>query len=278
MTTFSEPVRLGLFCQPSAMIDLAGKLAPLASMAFYLAPIPTIQKVTRDGTVGDLPLLPYSSMAVTGFIWTAYGILQRQPAVWSANGLGFFLSLFYFIQFARFSPAKASTLPGSIQQHWNVGVFISVIALLATLAKNSKLVGLMCVAVCLSLYGSPLSAVKTVWSSKSASSIPLPASLATTVTCFLWSVVAIFKLKDMTIIIPNIIGLLLGILQLSLKLVFGNGQKAIQATTVGDITLKQSKLLHQDRVYVAQYAADNNRRWVGWFPHPKGAPLIHAPS
>ena len=30
---------------------------------------------------GDLPLLPYSAMALNGFVWVAYGIVGHAPVI-----------------------------------------------------------------------------------------------------------------------------------------------------------------------------------------------------
>jgi solute carrier family 50 (sugar transporter) len=60
--------------------------APVFSIAVFCAPIPTLRQVSLDRTVGNLPLLPYSSMIASAFLWVVYGILKSEPKIWSANG------------------------------------------------------------------------------------------------------------------------------------------------------------------------------------------------
>ena len=54
-------------------VTFCGKAAPVASIVVFMAPIPTILKVSKDKSVGNLPLLPYSSMICSTFVWVLYG-------------------------------------------------------------------------------------------------------------------------------------------------------------------------------------------------------------
>eukprot|EP00527_Entomoneis_sp_CCMP2396_P007414 CAMPEP_0198152864 /NCGR_PEP_ID=MMETSP1443-20131203/61524_1 /TAXON_ID=186043 /ORGANISM="Entomoneis sp., Strain CCMP2396" /LENGTH=266 /DNA_ID=CAMNT_0043818997 /DNA_START=72 /DNA_END=872 /DNA_ORIENTATION=+ len=218
---------LSQMMSPPALLDLAGKLAPMASMVLFMAPIPTITSITKNKKVGALPLLPYSSMTANAFLWTIYGLMKKEAKIWSSNGVGLIFAIFYFTQFARFAPSfkmPLSTLPGSVKQH--VFATLAIMATASTIALTmgaTQVVGIMAVILCLALFGSPLTALKTVFDTKSASSIPLPLALATTVNCFLWIIVGFFDMKDPLAVIPNSIGLVLGLFQLGLKVKYGNG-------------------------------------------------------
>ena len=45
-----------------------------AAQIVFLAPMEAMNQIKREG-VGNLPLLPYSSMAVNGCVWATYGLL-----------------------------------------------------------------------------------------------------------------------------------------------------------------------------------------------------------
>ena len=64
------------------VVDICTLLAPYATVFVYAAPFPVIQQIRREKNVGHLPLLPYSSMAASSFIWTVYGFLKSEPKVW----------------------------------------------------------------------------------------------------------------------------------------------------------------------------------------------------
>ena len=67
----------------SEIVEILTFLAPYATVMVYAAPFPLIQQIKREKNVGSLPLLPYSSMAASSFIWTVYGFLKREAKVWS---------------------------------------------------------------------------------------------------------------------------------------------------------------------------------------------------
>jgi len=191
-----------------------------------MAPFPTIQKIKKEKAVGGLPLLPYSSMVSNAFLWTVYGILKKEAKVWASNGVGFVLGIYYMASFIPFAQAS-STLPGSPTQHIQacVAVVLSGLAVAFALptAQAVKVIGSTAVMICLVLFASPLAALKTVIKSKSAASIPLPFTIATTVNCILWAVYGAFAMKDVAIVFPNSLGLLFGLMQLGLKLKYGSG-------------------------------------------------------
>jgi solute carrier family 50 protein (sugar transporter) len=62
----------------AALISLSGKMAPIAAIAVFMAPIPTIRQISATRNVGSMPLLPYSSMIANGFLWFIYGRLCEE--------------------------------------------------------------------------------------------------------------------------------------------------------------------------------------------------------
>ena len=49
--------------------------------------------------MGDLPLLPYTAMVTSCFVWIIYGVLKREPIIWVTNIVEFILSVYYFVEF-----------------------------------------------------------------------------------------------------------------------------------------------------------------------------------
>lgn len=156
-----------------------------------------------------------------------YGLLKKEPKVWSCNSFSFLLGIYYFASFVKHSPKFSPTLPGSVSQHvrTSVGVIVAGLAVAATqpTMKAASILGSAGVCICIALFASPLAALKTVFKTKSAESIPLPFAIAATANCFLWSVVGVLDMKDINIWLPNILGLACGLLQIALKLWFGDG-------------------------------------------------------
>lgn len=208
-------------------VQICGKLAPIFSILVFAAPIPTIRQVSRDKSVGSLPLLPYSSMVCSAFLWVTYGFLKSEPKIWSANGVGLNLSVGYVWIFTRYCPKRSPTLPGSVQQHLQACAFVmGLTAMIAIILPNgtaSQMIGNAGVVLCVGMFASPLAALKTVLETKSAKSIPLPFTVAAVINCFLWSVVGLLDMKDFNIYFPNLLGLMFGLIQVALKLCYGSG-------------------------------------------------------
>ena len=207
-------------------VDICSQLAPATSLILFAAPIPTILQISSSKSVGNLPLLPYSSMVANAALWTAYGLLKKESTIWTANGIGCILAIFYMYQFTRYAPFQSTTLPGSIKQHitFVISVILATIAMSTQpfIASPANIIGSTAVLFCMAMFASPLAALKNVLETKSAQSIPLPLALASLANCILWSIAGIFKMKDFNVIAPNIIGLASSITQLVLKIKYGN--------------------------------------------------------
>jgi uncharacterized protein with PQ loop repeat len=113
----------------TSIVALHGYLAPLASIGCFLAPYATIRVVAAEKRVRSLPLLPYSSMIISSFLWTTYGLLVREPKIWASNMVGVTCAMYYAHVFTQYCPAAASTLPGSVRAHIR-GILAIVIATL----------------------------------------------------------------------------------------------------------------------------------------------------
>ena len=186
-----------------------------------------MQQIVRAKSVGNLPLLPYSSMFANCFLWSSYGLLKREVRIWATNGIGIAFALYYFFTFSCHSPPKSPTIPGSIQQHVRANAVVVAATFasiyLSPISDPASWIGNIAVLFCVAMFGSPLAALRTVLQTKSAKSIPLPFTLATVLNCFLWSVFGVMELNDKNVFVPNLLGLGLGLWQVILKIIYGDG-------------------------------------------------------
>jgi FtsH-binding integral membrane protein len=209
--------------QPSAFAVLINdkQLLPLDSvwtapqrvrvLSFARVPESSMQCIMRSYATNHLPqiLLPHIV----------------RPKVWGTNMVGLLFAIYYLTTFVRHSPKSAPSLPGSVKQHVTATLVLmatAVALVYSPMNDPAKIVGNMAVALCISMFGSPLAALKTVLQTKSARSIPLPFTLATVLNCLLWSITGLFQMRDANIYVPNLIGLAFGVAQIVLKLIFGD--------------------------------------------------------
>ncbi|CAB9510419.1 Bidirectional sugar transporter [Seminavis robusta] len=220
-------------------------LAPLSSVLVFLAPIPTILQVYRNGTVGDLPLLPYTAMLNNAFLWFIYGFLNDEPKIWTSNAVGFFIGCFYFLEFIRFAPKRSRTLPGSITQHFHF-CFALVLGtlLLALIDTSGAVIGHLAVLFCVAMFASPLAALPTVMETKSAKAIPMTYTVAVLANSILWTIVGILDMHDINIYVPTTLGLGLSALQIGLKVKYGNGPSDLLSPTTMGTDLYSPVLLY----------------------------------
>jgi len=209
-----------------AWVSYCGVLAPIASICLNLAPMTTILEIYRSNSVGEYPLLPYSSMFVNAFVWVVFGILQKEPRVWISNGVGMGLGLFYSLVFSHVCPKNKHNLPGKISHHLRISVIIVtgtfLVAVNLPLGISNRIIGMEGVLFCLILFASPLSVIKGVIRKRSARSIPLPFTIACFINCCFWSIVGLLDMKDFVIYFPNVLGVLFSIVQIWLKFLYGN--------------------------------------------------------
>jgi len=212
-----------------AWVLACGQAAPIVSSGVFLSPIPTVQNIMREKTVGSLPLLPYSSMCVNAFMWMTYGILKKDSKVWAPNFFGLVCGLNYFYQFQKHCLKSATNLPGTVSQHFNYSALFIAFTTLSAITLNTQLaatlIGRVAVVICIILFSSPLAALRTVVETRNAKSIPLPFTLTCILNCFLWTVYG-FDLGDFNIYFPNLLGLMSSVVQLGLILFYGNGNPA----------------------------------------------------
>ena len=139
------------------------------------------------------------------------------------------MALFYFLEFVRFAPRVAPTLPGSVLQHGQaiLGTVIATLLLCFSGIKSATgIIGGAAVALCIAMFSSPLSAIKVVVETKSAKAIPLPFTVASIANCFCWTVFGLFRMNDPNIYVTNALGLSFGIMQAAVKIIFGSGEDA----------------------------------------------------
>jgi hypothetical protein len=95
--------------------------------------------------------------------------------------------------------------------------------LVALVDPSGVIIGHTAILFCIAMFASPLAAVPAVLETKSARAIPLSYTVAALVNCVLWSFVGLFDLHDDCVYIPTLLGLALSLLQIYLKVLYGNG-------------------------------------------------------
>ena len=215
---------------PLFTVSLWSTLAPFASIALKLSPMPTIQRVRKEGTTDGLPLLPYSAMCIMTFVLVCYGLLIQDTKIIVTHGAGHLISLFYCLSFYDNVDKEASNLPGTVGMHARTGLGIAVATIVAIVMLGQKaapIVGMTTVLLSCLMYTGPLAALKAAIEAKSAKNIPLPYAVASAVNAIAWFVYGFFRINDFMVWAPCSIGVASASAQIVVNVLYGDGPDAV---------------------------------------------------
>ncbi|XP_052879763.1 bidirectional sugar transporter SWEET16-like isoform X1 [Gossypium arboreum] len=210
---------------------ILGVIGNVISILLFASPIfsfvsrKTFWGVIKKKSTGDYKGEPYITTLLSTSLWTLYGIINPDGLlVMTVNGAGAILQLIYVILFLVYAPKDAKVKAAKLVCVVNVGVLGTVTAVtLFAVHKNTRLtfVGILCTALTIGMYASPLSAMSTVVKTKSVEYMPFLLSLFLFLNAGVWSAYAVL-VKDIYIGVPNAVGLFLGSAQLILYVIYKN--------------------------------------------------------
>ena len=100
-------------------------------------------------------------------------------------------------------------------------MLIIVFGGIAVACGNVDLLGTIGVCVCVGLFASPLSTIRTVCAERSTASLPLGITASIWCNCVSWTAYGYYVADDSLIVIPNVLGVMLASMQLLLFGLFG---------------------------------------------------------
>jgi len=228
---------------PLFSVAFWSNLAPMASIALKLSPLPSILRISRERTTGGLPLLPYSAMATMTFSLVIYGLLVGDTRIVGTHGAGHILSLAYCATFGKHydygnAPEKKATAGKSskilsalsggseIATHfrWGTGIATALLVAVAVLGREAAapVAGATSVVLSCLMYTGPLAALKEAIRSRSARNIPLPYAFASIVNAIAWTVYGFFRRHDWMVWAPGLIGIVSAGMQVVVNVCYGS--------------------------------------------------------
>jgi len=188
--------------------------APLLAFGFVqLSGLAPIRKILQDGKTGELSPFPFVSLYTNCAIWELYGILNNDYTIKIANLAGIVLGMAYTAVYSRYT--SQSMMPYYLGSSSLLAVMLSS-PLWLPLENSIQLLGSFGCVSAVILMASPLTVVKTVIDQKSTQSMPFVVSLAMTLNGMSWFTYGWFVANDTYIWLPNGLGTIAGVAQLSL--------------------------------------------------------------
>ena len=214
-------------CSSSAcnisLFYISPAIGTLSVQFLVLASLKTVNLVSKNKQLGTLNPVPYPFMFTLSLAWFLYGLLLQDYFLTVCNIIGIWLGIYYVIITYSFSSIK--------QQHLIMNALMSTLMLIFIASILSFLVlkdyptfktyplGLTGAMIQLMFYIAPLLNMRYVIKSRNSSSIHLPLSIMSVVTCGIWTLYGIV-LVDWWILSTNIMSLLFSLLQLTLRLIY----------------------------------------------------------
>lgn len=204
------------------MTTVVPSIGVVVGTLMFLSPLKAVLDMRRSGRIGDLNPVPFPIVVANCVAWVGYSIVTKDPYVFLANDPGVLLGLFYTLSAYGYADAKTRNRLTALMMLFAValsGVALSVAAM--PMSKNEKtlLWGITANVVLLIYYSAPLTTVKEVLVSRSSASLYWPLCMMNVLNGLLW--VGYGRATHNSFIwAPNAVGACLGLLQLSLCLIF----------------------------------------------------------
>ncbi|XP_022961545.1 bidirectional sugar transporter SWEET16-like [Cucurbita moschata] len=211
-----------------------GIIGNVISILVFASPIKTFIGIVKKKSTENYKAIPYVTTLLSTSLWTFYGALKGADGllVTTVNAAGVAFQLTYVTLFIIFAPKRKKVTTIKLVCLFNVVFYGSVIGA-TLLAMHGRLrltfVGILCVALTIAMYASPLAAMRNVIKTKSVEYMPFLLSFFLFLNAGVWSAYAIL-VKDIYILVPNGIGFALGTVQLILYGMYKDKSKSTKST------------------------------------------------
>jgi solute carrier family 50 protein (sugar transporter) len=204
-----------------ALTAVLATMGTVAGIAMALAPVPTMKTINDTKSLGDFSAFPYIATFCQCVLWMSYaGVTPGKTALIPVNVFVSIVELSYCVLFLKFVTAlQRNDLLRTLSYPLIatiVGISLSLIS-----PSPSKFLGFFAVISNIVMYGAPLAVVKTVIETKSVKYMPFLLSFIGTIASLVWSAWGL-SAGDSFVLVPNLLGVMLGLIQLAVYFKFRN--------------------------------------------------------
>ncbi|KAI3497601.1 hypothetical protein L1887_33009 [Cichorium endivia] len=210
------------------LVFIFGLLGNIISTGVYFAPMPTIIEICKRKSTMGFQSLPYVVSLFSALLWLYYAFIKGGDTflLISINTLGTFIESVYIIIFLVYATpdTKKQTFKG-LAATMVLCLVISLGTLFSLKGSTRVLVvGWICVGISICVFAAPLTIVFQVVRTKSVEFMPLSLSCFLTLSAMMWFAYGL-SLKDICVTVPNVLGFLLGVVQMGLYAYYRNASK-----------------------------------------------------
>ncbi|KAJ6642188.1 Sugar transporter SWEET1 [Pseudolycoriella hygida] len=205
----------------STLLNIVSWTAIVTSVLQVLTGSLVCCKYIKKQSTGESSIFPFVSGFAACSLWLLYGILTQVQTVIIVNGIGSTLFLSYSITFLIYTPDRKKCLKYVLLTVLVIFSAVLYVRFDHDTTRSTHFIGLLCCLVFVVFCAAPLSMLFHVIENKSTEILPLPLILGSATVSLVWFVYGLM-IKDTFIQIPNCLGFLLSLTQLSLFLIYPN--------------------------------------------------------
>ncbi|CAA2994383.1 bidirectional sugar transporter NEC1-like [Olea europaea subsp. europaea] len=217
------------FLSVQTLAFIFGISGNIVSFMVFLAPMPTFYTIYKRKSSEGFQALPYSVALLSASLLLYYAFLKSDTYIISINGIGCLIELIYLLIYIIYSPKKTKISTSGMILLFNVGGLGVIMAVTLLVVKGSSrltLVGWVCAVINLAVFASPLNIMRQVIRTKSVEFMPFALSFFLTICSKMWFFYGFF-IRDYYIALPNVMGFLFGIAQMTLYFIYKDAKKDV---------------------------------------------------
>ncbi|KAG0453696.1 hypothetical protein HPP92_025000 [Vanilla planifolia] len=223
----------------------AGILGNIISFMVFLAPISTFYRICKKKSTEGFQVVPYVVALFSAMLWLYYAFIKTNVIfLVIINSIGCVMEAIYIGLFLFYAHKKALLHAAKLFLSLDVGVFAAIVVTTYLLSKGDNritAVGWISVGFSVCVFVSPLSIMKLVIKTKSVEFMPFYLSFFLTLCAVAWLFYGLL-IKDIYVMLPNVLGLVFGIAQITLYLIYKKpkGAKTIEEE---EAAMKKGKII-----------------------------------
>ncbi|KAI3788808.1 hypothetical protein L2E82_01586 [Cichorium intybus] len=204
---------------------VVGILGNIVSILSFTSPISQFREIVKRKSADNYNGTPYIATFLSCSLWILYGLLDPDEGllIVTVNAAGVAMqSLYLALLFIYSSKEKRVKYFGFVIL--DIVCFGIVVAFTLVAFEGSSrrtFTGVLCATFTTMMYAAPLAALQTTIKTKSVEYMPILLVLSLFVNGCVWLTFAIL-VTDVFVLVPNAIGILLGVIQFCVYLVFRN--------------------------------------------------------
>lgn len=238
-------MNMALLFSHEHLVTMFGLLGNIVAFFVYLSPLPTFIKIYKKKSTQDFAAIPYSVALFSSMLTMYYGLNKHEHGIYliTINSFGILVESIYLGFYFFYASRKIRIHTTKLIVLFNLvllGAIILFTSLFTSGLLREKVVGWFCAVFAVCVFASPLSVMRQVIKTKSVESLPAGLCLFLTLSALIWFIYG-FISHDFFIAVPNVLGLALGFVQMTLYLIYrGNSSNK----TV--IVPKEDSVIHTD--------------------------------